>query len=185
VINENSRKITLVTGAASSGKSEWAESLALKQDYPVVYIATAQSNDQDPEWRLKIEKHRQRRPLSWQVWEIPDQLVLGISKSPPQACILIDSLGTWVANLLTENEHHWQLIVSELLKTIENREQEIIFVAEETGWGVIPAYESGRLFRDRLGKLIRQIGIKSDLVYLVTGGYAIDISVLGEKLPGL
>jgi adenosylcobinamide kinase/adenosylcobinamide-phosphate guanylyltransferase len=175
--------IILVTGAASSGKSEWAENLALKQNKPVVYIATGESNPQDPEWRLKIEKHRQRRPESWQIWEIPHHLSRAIRNSPPQTCLLIDSLGTWVANLLTEDERNWQLIVRELLKTIEKTETEIIFVAEETGWGVVPAYESGRVFRDRLGKLSRQIGSKSDLVYLITGGHAINLTIWGEKLP--
>ena len=52
----------------------------------------------------------------------------------------------------------------------------------ETGWGVVPAYESGRLFRDRLSKLVRQIGSRSDLVYLVTGGYALNLTFLGQKL---
>ncbi|NJL69467.1 MAG: bifunctional adenosylcobinamide kinase/adenosylcobinamide-phosphate guanylyltransferase, partial [Microcoleus sp. SM1_3_4] len=36
----------------------------------------------------------------------------------------------------------------------------------------VPAYPAGRLFRDRLGNLIRQISAIADTVYLATGGYA-------------
>ena len=185
MVKKNSGQIILVTGAASSGKSEWAENLAFQQTKPVVYIATAQSDSQDQEWCLKIAKHRQRRPSSWQIKEIPTQLNQAINSSSPQTCLLIDSLGTWVANLLNQNDADWQFTVQELLQTIDTRKTDLILVAEETAWGVVPAYESGRLFRNRLGNLIRQIGSISDAVYLVTGGYAIDLTLLGEKIPSV
>ena len=60
---------------------------------------------------------------------------------------------------------------------------DLVFVAEETGWGVIPAYPLGRLFRDRLGSLIRQLGAICQPVYLVTGGHVLNLSVLGTPLP--
>jgi adenosylcobinamide kinase/adenosylcobinamide-phosphate guanylyltransferase len=58
----------------------------------------------------------------------------------------------------------------------------VIFVAEETGWGVVPAYPIGRLFRDRLGELVRKLGIIANPVYLVTGGHVLNLSVLGSPL---
>jgi adenosylcobinamide kinase/adenosylcobinamide-phosphate guanylyltransferase len=59
----------------------------------------------------------------------------------------------------------------------------VILVAEETGWGVVPAYATGRLFRDRLGHLIRRVGAIAHTVYLVTGGYAVNLSEIGIPLP--
>ena len=179
---ENSGQIILVTGAASSGKSEWAEHLALQLTKPIIYIATAKDNPTDEEWQAKIEKHQQRRPNNWQTWEIPVNLATAINQSTAQNCLLIDSLGTWVANLLAQEQNRWELEVAELLKNMKSAQGDLIFVAEETGWGVVPAYESGRLFRDRLGKLVRQIGGRSDLVYLVTGGHALNLTLLGQKL---
>lgn len=178
----NSGTVILVTGAASSGKSEWAEHLAHQQKKSVIYIATAQTNQEDKEWCLKIEKHKRRRPKNWQLQEIPYNLDIAIKNASPQTCLLIDSLGTWVANLLEKNEEDWQLIVTELVKNIKQTKTDLIFVAEETGWGVVPSYKSGRIFRDRLGKLIRHVGTISNYVYLVTGGYAINVALLGEKL---
>ncbi len=180
---KNSPYIILVTGAASSGKSAWAENLAIAQSKPVIYIATSENNKQDSQWQLKIAKHSQRRPKNWQIWEIPTDLDLAIAKCPQNSCVLIDSLGTWVANLLTQNEEDWLLTVAKLLKVIEMTKTDLIFVAEETGWGIVPSYESGRIFRDRLGELIQKISQKSDPVYLITGGYALNLSVLGQKLP--
>lgn len=46
--------ITLVTGAANSGKSEWAEYLASQCQKPVIYIATGLKNDHDIEWQKKL-----------------------------------------------------------------------------------------------------------------------------------
>ena len=55
-------------------------------------------------------------------------------------------------------------------------------MAEETGWSVVPAYPLGRLFRDRMGTLTRQIGAISTAVYLVTGGYALNLTQLGQPI---
>ncbi|MEO1127399.1 MAG: bifunctional adenosylcobinamide kinase/adenosylcobinamide-phosphate guanylyltransferase, partial [Cyanobacteria bacterium J06639_16] len=47
----------------------------------------------------------------------------------------------------------------------------------------VPAYEVGRLFRDRLGEVTRKIGAIADAVYLVTAGYALNLSQLGHPVP--
>ena len=177
------RKVTLVTGAARSGKSEWAELLAIKTDKPVIYVATAMLNSADPEWQDRIEQHRQRRPSSWQVLEVPRELVTIIETSTVSSCLLVDSLGTWVANYLTTDNADWEKIVTQLLTSLPTQGPEVIFVAEETGWGIVPAYPLGRLFRDRLGNLIRQIGAIATDVYLVTGGHALNLTLLGQSLP--
>lgn len=176
------KNIILVTGAANSGKSEWAEFLAKETGLQVIYIATAQKNDQDVEWTAKIIKHQQRRPKNWENWEIPLDLSLAINQAPANSCLLIDSLGTWVTNWLMSDEEIWEKEVKQLIQQLTQSQQTIILVAEETGWGVVPAYELGRLFRNRLGNLTRRVGLIADSVYLVIGGYAVDISKFGIKL---
>ncbi len=173
------KQLTLITGAANSGKSEFAENLAENQPLQVIYIATAQKNEQDLEWTAKIIKHRQRRPKNWLNWEIPLNLTDAIINAPPESCLLIDSLGTWVTNYLTSEEDIWQKEVKKLLNQLTQSQHTIIIVAEETGWGVVPAYELGRLFRNRLGNLIRQVGLIADNVYLIVAGYAVDVTKIG------
>lgn len=183
IFNCNCMSIILVTGPARSGKSEWAESLALESGNSVIYLATALINRDDLDWMQRIAKHRQRRPEHWLTKEVPELELIEAIASPTSSCLLVDSLGTWVANLLATDATQWEQIVVKLLFTLHQCTQEVIFVAEETGWGVVPAYPSGRLFRDRLGNLVRRLGSICDRVYLVTGGYALDLAILGSPLP--
>jgi len=176
-------QVILVTGAARSGKSEWAEELARRSQQQVTYIATAQIDPTDPEWQQRILRHQQRRPVEWKTQWVPEKLAEAIQAMAQQDCLLVDSLGTWVANLLELDEAIWQAQAAQFLQQVEQSAGTIILVAEETGWGVVPAYLAGRLFRDRLGTLIRQVGTVADTVYLVTGGYAVNVSAIGTRLP--
>lgn len=177
-----SNQIILVTGAARSGKSEWAEKLATKTNRAVVYVATALAAPEDREWQARILKHQQRRPNYWQTLSVPYELAATIATATASECLLIDSLGTWVANLLDLDADSWAKTTAGLLTILPTAKAEIILVAEETGWGVIPAYQSGRTFRDRLGDLIRKIGNIANTVYLVTSGHALNLGVLGTPL---
>jgi adenosylcobinamide kinase / adenosylcobinamide-phosphate guanylyltransferase len=179
---ESETQLILVTGAARCGKSEWAETLAIASGKAVTYIATATINPADAEWEARILRHQQRRPATWQTVSTIEDLARTIDRSPPSDCLLVDSLGTWVANLLDRSDAEWEKLTLELLGELKTSLATIILVAEETGWGVVPAYPSGRLFRDRLGMLTRQIGSLASTVYLVTGGHVLNLSELGTKI---
>ncbi len=174
--------VILVLGPARSGKSEWAETLAQQSGLPVTYVATACTDPEDAEWLRRIQQHAQRRPVHWQTLEVPIALADTIQSTPAHTCLLVDSLGTWLANLLEQSDPDWQAIVTELLAGLTATPATVILVAEETGWGVVPAYPLGRLFRDRLGNLVRQIGTLASAVYLVTGGHALNLRLLGTPL---
>ncbi|PSB27782.1 bifunctional adenosylcobinamide kinase/adenosylcobinamide-phosphate guanylyltransferase [Stenomitos frigidus] len=175
-------QLILVTGPARSGKSEWAETLAKRSGKSVLYVATAQIDTSDREWQQRIEQHQQRRPSTWQTLTVPIALAETIQTAPSNSCLLVDSLGTWLANLLEQDEATWSKTLHNLLESLQHATSDIIFVAEETGWGVVPAYPVGRLFRDRLGMLTRQIGAIAQPVYLVTGGHVLNLSTLGVPL---
>ncbi|MGD1944424.1 MAG: bifunctional adenosylcobinamide kinase/adenosylcobinamide-phosphate guanylyltransferase [Leptolyngbyaceae cyanobacterium] len=172
-------KRILVSGPTKSGKSEWAEQLALQSAQSVIYVATARQNADDAEWHARIAAHRRRRSEQWQTLEVPVDLALTLDQAEPTECWLVDSLGTWVANGLEASHDDWQHQVKTLLQAIAHFRGTLILVAEETGWGVVPAYPLGRTFRDRLGTLTRQIGAVADVTYLVVAGFAVDLSQLG------
>jgi adenosylcobinamide kinase/adenosylcobinamide-phosphate guanylyltransferase len=177
-------KVILVTGPARSGKSEWAENLAFQSGKPVIYVATAKVEPADSEWVARIERHRDRRPLDWVTLSEPQNLVEAITTTPLFSCLLVDSLGTWVANLLEEDNTNWEKTEQNLILTLEQiGTRDAIIVAEETAWGVVPAFASGRKFRDRLGNLVRRLGAIAHPVYLVTGGHVLNLSTLGFPLP--
>lgn len=178
--------IILVTGPARSGKSEWAEQLAQASGQGVVYIATARRDATNREWSDRLEQHRRRRPAHWQTQEVPTALAAAIAQGAPHTCLLIDSLGTWVANLLEQEPAPWRQTCTDLLTHLQrfrdSAQGTVILVAEETGWGVVPAYPLGRQFRDRLGHLTRQIGAIAQATYLVTAGYALNLNQLGQPV---
>ncbi len=178
--------IILVTGPARSGKSEWAERLteqiASAKGSQVVYVATARTSADDVEWQARIEKHISRRPEHWRCEEVPVELAEAIAHHSKNHCLLIDSLGTWLANLIEQGPQEWNAAERSLLASLIETEADVVLVAEETGWGVVPAYEMGRTFRDRLGTLSREVGTIATDVYLVTSGYAINLSQLGQRV---
>ncbi|WP_066380907.1 MULTISPECIES: bifunctional adenosylcobinamide kinase/adenosylcobinamide-phosphate guanylyltransferase [unclassified Anabaena] len=176
------RNVILVTGPARSGKSEWAENLAIQSGKTVVYVATATVNLDDQEWHQRIQKHQKRRPADWVTLEVPIMLSATLADIQPDSCVLVDSLGTWVANLLEQDDLTWENTLREFLETVQLVTADLVFVAEETGWGVVPAYPLGRTFRDRLGAVVRHLGSICQAVYLVTGGHVLNLSILGTPL---
>ena len=180
--------LTLVTGPARSGKSEWAEWLATEQErvgQSVVYVATSKLDPADAEWTERVAQHRQRRPQSWDSVEIPLALADSLQTASASDCLLVDSLGTWLANGLDWDDEEWRQQRECLVRSLQDCICDVILVAEETGWGVVPAYPVGRTFRDRLGSLTRHIGAIAHTTYLVTGGHVLNLSQLGTPLSTL
>ncbi len=175
-------RISLVTGPARSGKSEWAETLASNSGQSVIYIATSTIDPTDLDWQQRVALHRDRRPAHWQLQEVPIAVPAAILAATGQDCLLVDSLGTWLANLLDQDDATWHTTVASLVESLRQTPASVIVVSEETGWGVVPAYPMGRLFRDRLGYLTRQVGTVAGAVYLVVAGYAVDVKALGNRV---
>ena len=57
------KKVILITGGARSGKSRYAEELALSLSKTPVYVATAHVWDE--EFRERVKKHQERRGPEW------------------------------------------------------------------------------------------------------------------------
>ncbi|WP_315087328.1 bifunctional adenosylcobinamide kinase/adenosylcobinamide-phosphate guanylyltransferase, partial [Bacteroides heparinolyticus] len=57
------KRIILITGGSRSGKSTYAEKLALSLSPTPVYIATARIWDDD--FRERVEQHQKRRGAEW------------------------------------------------------------------------------------------------------------------------
>jgi len=127
--------VVLVTGPTRSGKSEWAETLAARSHKSVIYVATAQDYLDDPEWQDRISRHQQRRSPHWETRSVPMDLSATLRAATPHQCLLVDALGTWLANWLEHDESTWDNQVVELLTCLQATESEVILVAEEVGGG--------------------------------------------------
>lgn len=176
-------RCTLVTGPASSGKSQWAEVLAQRSGRQVRYLATGPQLPDDAAWQDRLQRHRQRRPASWQSHDVGFALSEAISACQPGELALVDSLGTWVAAGLQLEASAWESACSELIGGLLHANAPVILVGEEVGWGVVPATRSGCLFRERLGALLQQTMACCDAAWLVLHGRAIDLHAISVAVP--
>lgn len=182
VTHPAARRLILVTGPSRSGKSEWAEALASQSGKSVTYVATSICDRKDGEWLARIAQHQSRRPQTWATLEVPVDLAAALQTGLEHQCLLVDSLGTWLANILEQSPSVWQQSLAELVAASQTSAADLIFVAEEVGWGVVPAYPLGRTFRDRLGELVRHLVAIADDTYLVTAGHVLNLRQLGTPL---
>ncbi|MEB3275400.1 MAG: bifunctional adenosylcobinamide kinase/adenosylcobinamide-phosphate guanylyltransferase [Cyanobacteriota bacterium] len=176
-------RCTLVTGPASSGKSQWAEVLAQRSGHRVRYLATGPQLPHDSAWQKRLQRHRQRRPACWTSHEVGFALSEAISACQQDELALVDSLGTWVAAGLQLEGLAWETACSELIGALHQATAPVILVGEEAGWGVVPATRSGGLFRERLGSLLQQTMACCDAAWLVLHGRAIDLLAISVAVP--
>jgi adenosylcobinamide kinase/adenosylcobinamide-phosphate guanylyltransferase len=175
------RTITLVLGGARSGKSRWAQEQAARFSR-VTYLATAQAGD--GEMRAKIARHQSERPHTWKTVEVPTDLPQTIlSESAGADVLLIDCFTLYVANVMHTGKKagaHNSNRVRELRGAIHRSSTSIIAVSNEVGSGLVPAFRSGRLYRDVLGQLNQEVAAIADNVILMVAG--IPLAVKG-RLP--
>lgn len=170
--------ITLVLGGAKSGKSLYAENLAIQSQRELVYIATAQSYDNEMEQR--IASHQQRRveqKVGWLTIEEPIALASTVERLATESqdknnqLILIDCLTLWLSNLLCQrNKDQQQAEIEALLHFLCNGSMDVVMVSNETGLGIIPMNQLSREFIDLAGNLHQQIAAVSDAVILTVAG---------------
>ncbi|HBH74103.1 MAG TPA: adenosylcobinamide kinase/adenosylcobinamide phosphate guanyltransferase [Synechococcales bacterium UBA10510] len=177
--------LTLVLGAARSGKSRWAEHLASCSRLAVTYLATASPRPDDPLWQARLQLHRQRRPAHWDCLEIaePERLPGCLERLAASQLALVDSLGSWVAAGLDLEADAWLQLCDQLETGLIGSEAAVVLVSEQTGWGLVPPTAIGGLFRDRLGALERRLVAISSGCWLVVAGRALNLLAQSQAVP--
>lgn len=189
---EKKYPLVLITGGARSGKSTFAEELAVKSGRPVIYLATARVEDE--EMRERVALHRERRPLSFKTLEEPfepHRVLQGEENS--DSFILLDCLTLLVSNLILAeldrsgatrdgedifaDENILEAAGKKSLEYICNLSEtardcpaEVAVVTNEVGMGVVPNYPVGRVFRDYSGRANQIMASAADQVWFVVCG---------------
>ena len=191
------KKIILITGGERSGKSRFAEQLALRlSDHPV-YLATARIWDE--EFNVRVERHRKRRGPQWT--NIEEEKLLSRHRLEGRT-VVIDCLTLWATNFffdyrpdpenrqnmlqgttmerqqaeegLRQVEYALQNVKREFLR-FTDQDATFIFVTNEIGMGGVSANDVQRRFTDLLGWTNQFVASQADEVYLMVSGIPVKI----------
>jgi len=158
----------LITGGARSGKSRYAQQLALDWSPKPVYVATARV--WDDEFAQRVSRHQLDRGPEWTVFEE----MRSISQLPiAEQTVVIDCVTLWLTNFFSDTN-------SNVTDSLNRFKQEIdalltmpgrfIIVTNEIGMGVHAETAIGRAFTDLQGWANQYVASYADAVTLMVSG---------------
>lgn len=169
------KKIILITGGQRSGKSGYAQRLALQLSENPVYMAT--SRVWDEEFQKRIERHQRDRGPQWT--NIEEEKMLS-QHSLAGRVIVIDCVTLWSTNFFFDNDSNAEQALLELQQEFDrftSQQATFIFVTNEIGLGGIAENAIQRRFTDLQGWINQYIAARADeVVWMVSG--------IGVKIKG-
>lgn len=167
------KHITLITGGQRSGKSRFAQEMALSHSSNPVYLAT--SRVWDEEHARRIERHKAERGAEWT--NVEEEKILSRHQFIDRT-VLVDCVTLWATNFFFDLQADVETSLIELKKEFDafvQQNAQFIFVTNEVGMGEMPQNELQRKFADLQGWLNQYIALKADKVYLMVSGIAVKI----------
>ena len=173
----------LVLGGARSGKTTFAERLAMRIGQKPVYLATAEALDR--EMRERVETHRRARAGRFATIEEPinltDALIessQGVRRDPrrlPDALDHQPSRARRRCRRARSTSWWW--------RCSRSRRARVILVSNEVGLGIVPDNALARTFRDLAGAAHQRLAEICDDVYFVAAG--LPLTLKGSPPPAL
>lgn len=188
----SSQGLVLITGGVRSGKSSFAEKLALESGKQVIYLATARVEDE--EMRERVTLHQSRRPEEVITVEEPLNPHTVLEKiENRESLIIMDCLTLLITNrmlghldrqgavregedifadeeLIAAAADHTCEYVREFTAAAVNCPADILVVTNEVGMGVVPNFPVARAFRDLSGRANQVLAAAADQVWMVICG---------------
>ena len=178
------KKVILITGGARSGKSRYAEELALSLSENPVYVATA--HIWDNEFRERVRIHQARRGPEWT--NIEEEKELSRHDLTGRVAV-IDCVTLWCTNYFFEQQvgrASQRDDVDSALEALKNEfdkftahDATYIFVTNEIGMGGVSENAVQRKFTNLQGWMNQYVASQADEVILMVSG--IPIKVKSDK----
>lgn len=162
------KRVILITGGARSGKSTYAEKLALSHSRCPVYMATARIWDE--EFRQRVLRHQERRGPEWTNIEEEKHLSRHCVEG---RVVLVDCITLWCTNFFFDFDGDIDKtleVVRQEFEAFTRQDATFLFVTNEIGLGGISANELQRKFTDLLGWVNQYIARMADEVILMVSG---------------
>lgn len=162
------KQIILITGGARSGKSSYAEKMALSLSSHPVYLAT--SRIWDEEFHQRVLRHQADRGPEWTNIEEEKEL----SRHSVEGCVvLIDCVTLWCTNFFFDLEADTDQALSAIKTEFDlftTQEATFIFVTNEIGMGGTSENVIQRKFTDMQGWMNQYMASQADKVILMVAG---------------
>ncbi len=162
------KQIILITGGARSGKSKYAERLALTLSPNPVYLAT--SRIWDEEFRQRVIRHQADRGPEWTNIEEDKELS---RHSLSERVVLIDCVTLWCTNFFFDLDSNIEKSLEAIKQEFERfvkQDATFIFVTNEIGMGGTSENLIQRKFTDLQGWANQYIANRADKVVLMVSG---------------
>lgn len=167
------KHIVLVTGGQRSGKSGYAQKLALSLSANPVYLAT--SRIWDEEFHQRVLRHQVDRGPEWT--NIEEEKYLSHHNLNGRV-VVIDCVTLWGTNFFFDNNSNVELSLKELKEEFNRLVEQyayLIFVTNEIGLGGVSPDPIQRKFTDLQGWLNQYIASRADEVVLMISGIPMKI----------
>lgn len=161
------KRIILITGGQRSGKSKYAESVALSLSQQPVYMATA--HVWDDEFRQRVVRHQQRRGPQWT--NIEEEQWLSRHDVSGRV-VVIDCITLWLTNFFYESQDVDQALATAKAEfdRFTSQDATFIFVTNEIGSGGVSTNAVQRRFTDLLGWMNQYVAERADDVVMMVSG---------------
>jgi len=166
-------KIIYISGGQKSGKTTFAQDMALRLSNNPVYLATSRVWDEDH--KKRIERHQADRGSEWTNIEEEKYLSKHILNGKT---VLVDCITLWMTNFFFDNEQDVDKSIDEAQKELTSlfkQDATFIVVSNEIGMGGSPADKMAFRFTDMLGLMNQFIAKQADEVYLTVSGIPVKI----------
>ncbi|ELR70118.1 Adenosylcobinamide-phosphate guanylyltransferase [Fulvivirga imtechensis AK7] len=160
--------IIFITGGERSGKSSYAQSLALKFSQRPVYLATSKVWDDD--FAERVKRHRNERDERWTT--IEEQFALS-EVLPPVNTVVIDCVTLWLTNFYSKLKGDRDMVVDAAKKEFDRMSSyngNLIIISNELGMGLHASTKTGRDFVEAQGWVNQYIANQADEVYFMISG---------------
>lgn len=167
------KRIILITGGSRSGKSSYAEKLALALSPEPVYLATARI--WDDEFRERVRRHQERRGPQWTNIEEEKQLS---RHDLTGRVVVVDCMTLWATNFFFDLESDVDRSLAALKAEFDRltaQDAIFLFVTNEIGMGGTSDNAIQRKFTDLQGWMNQYAAARADEVVLMVSGIPVKI----------
>ena len=161
-------KLYYISGGQRSGKSRYAQDLALQLSPSPVYLATSRAWDDNH--RQRIARHVADRDARWTTLEEEKYLSrLDLTGR----VVVLDCVTLWLTNFFTDTNYEVETALNQAQAEFDKlltQDCTLLVISNEIGMGLHAPTEAGRKFTDLQGWLNQYIAQRAEhAIFMVSG----------------